>query len=72
MKEITGSIVILAGSMMLIAAEHFDSTLFWIIGGLMLLDGSFLVTVSVIFPKWFKRILESINTTSTNSSQPAT
>ena len=72
MKEIAGSIVILAASIILIAAEQFDSMLFWIIGGFMLLDGYFLLTASVFFPEWLTNCIESIKATSTNSNQTTT
>ena len=69
MKEIAGSIIMLAGSIILIAAEHFDSILFWVLGAFMLIDGYFLVAVSVFFPEWLKNCLESTKAISTNSNQ---
>ena len=67
MKEIAGSIVILAGSIILVAAEYFDSIMFWIIGGIMLIDGYILFTVSILFPKWLTNWLEN---TKENPTKP--
>lgn len=69
MKEIAGSIVVLAGSIILIAAEYFDSMLFWIIGGIMLLDGYILFTTSVLFPEWLTNWLKNIKENPTKSNQ---
>lgn len=57
MKEIAGAIIILAGSLLLIAAMSFDSVLFWIIGGFMLVDGYFLLAASIFFPRVLKKLL---------------
>ena len=71
MKETAGSIVILAGSLLLIAGAHFNSVLFWVIGVLMLLDGYFLLTVSVFFPKWLSSYIRKSNTSSRTSNGTA-
>ncbi len=57
MKEIAGAIVMLAGSILLVAAMSFDSILFWIIGGFMLIDGYFLLAASIFFPRFLKELL---------------
>lgn len=57
MKEVAGAIIILAGSLLLIAAMNFDSVLFWIIGGFMLVDGYFLLAASIFFPRVLKELL---------------
>ncbi len=72
MKEIAGSIIIFAGSIILIAAAHFNSIVFWVLGAFMLIDGYFLVAVSVFFPEWLRRMLENTNANSTNSNQTTT
>jgi len=65
-KEIAGSIVILAGSLLLIAAMNFDSILFWILGGFMLVDGYFLLAASIFFPRFLKGLLGDANRTEQN------
>ena len=72
MKEIAGSIIIFAGSIILIAAAHFDSIVFWVLGAFMLIDGYFLVAVSVFFPEWLTKCIESIKANSTNPNQTTT
>ncbi len=72
MKEIAGSIIIFAGSIILIAAAHFNSIVFWVLGAFMLIDGYFLVAVSVFFPEWLRKMLENTNANSTNSNQTTT
>jgi len=72
MKEIAGSIVILAGSITLVGAEHFDSILFWVIGAFMLIDGYFLLAASIFFPEWLTKCIESIKANSINSNQTTT
>ena len=61
MKEVAGSIVILAGSLLLIAAAHFNSVLFWVIGALILVDGYFLLTSSVFSPRWLSNLFGKSN-----------
>ena len=61
MKEIAGAIIILAGSLLLIPAMSFDSVLFWIIGGFMLVDGYFLLAASIFFPRVLKELLSKEN-----------
>ena len=53
MKEVASSIVILAAVFILISAEYFDSLLFWIIGVIMLTDGTILFMVFMFFPDKF-------------------
>lgn len=72
MKEIAGSIIIFAGSIILIAAAQFNSIVFWVLGAFMLIDGYFLVAVSVFFPEWLRKMLENTNANSTNSNQTTT
>jgi hypothetical protein len=36
---------------------NFDSVLFWIIGGFMLVDGYFLLAASIFFPRVLKELL---------------
>lgn len=72
MKEIAGTIIIIAGSIILIAAAQFNSIVFWVLGAFMLIDGYFLVAVSVFFPEWLRKMLENTNANSTNSNQTTT
>ncbi len=53
MKEVASSIVILAAVFILISAEYFDSLLFWIIGVIMLTDGTILFMAFMFFPDKF-------------------
>ena len=69
MKEIAASIIILAGTIMLIAGEHFDSVLFWVI--IFLMDGYFVIPVSMFFPSWLNRLLAMTNTMSKRASKQA-
>ena len=52
MKEIAGAIIILAGSLLLIAAMSFDSVL---------VDGYFLLAASIFFPRVLKELLSKEN-----------
>ena len=72
MKEISGSIIILAASIILVAANYFDSLLFWILGALMLIDGYFIVAASFFFPEWLSKLLGKINEESARPNQSTT
>ena len=54
MKEVAGSIIVLAASVLMIAGKHFDSTLFWILGIVFLIEGAVLIELSLFFPTFFK------------------
>ena len=54
MKVITGSIILLSATMFMIAAKYFDSTLFWVLGVLFLIEGAVLINLSLFFPSFFK------------------
>ena len=60
MKEVASSITILAAVLMLISAEHFNSLLFWVIGIVMLIDGTILFTFTTLFPKNFSNYLKTL------------
>lgn len=72
MKEIAGSIIILAGSLILVAAAQFDIVVFCVLGAFMLLDGYFLVAASVFFPEWLRNMVGKSDVNSTNTSQTTT
>ena len=72
MKEIAGSIVILASSIILVAAAHFDSTVFWVVGVFMLLEGYFLLTVTILFPQWLAKVMGNAHETSGSKNQRTT
>ncbi len=61
MKEIASSIIVLSAVFLLISAEYFDSLLFWIIGVIMLVDGTIIFVATTLFPKRFSIFLENIN-----------
>jgi len=61
MKEVASSIVILSAVFLLIAAEHFDSFLFWALGGVMMIDGAILFIGSTLFPRQYDKLLEDID-----------
>lgn len=58
MKEIASSIIILSAVLLLISAEHFDNLLFWVLGIVMLIDGTILLVAFRPFSNW----MESIHT----------